>query len=141
MRHALSAVLFPGLLACATGAAADVPRVLADIAPVQSLVARVMQGVGTPDLLIPPGVSAHDMALRPSQARALSRADLVVWVGPEMSPWLGRALEAIEGRDMVLNDRDLDALMAFLATLRDDAALKGRLGPPATVPSGLPVDR
>ncbi|MDB2552617.1 cytochrome-c peroxidase [Paracoccus sp. (in: a-proteobacteria)] len=48
---------------------------------------------------------------------------------------------AIEGRDMVLNDRDLDALMAFLATLRDDAALKGRLGPPATVPSGLPVDR
>ncbi|WP_428924939.1 zinc ABC transporter substrate-binding protein [Marinibacterium sp. SX1] len=121
MRHALSAVLFPGLLACATGAAADVPRVLADIAPVQSLVARVMQGVGTPDLLIPPGVSAHDMALRPSQARALSRADLVVWVGPEMSPWLGRALEAIEGRDMVL----LRVPGTQLYDMRDEALFAG----------------
>ena len=121
MRHALSAVLFPGLLACATGAAADVPRVLADIAPVQSLVARVMQGAGTPDLLIPPGVSAHDMALRPSQARALSRADLVVWVGPEMSPWLGRALEAIEGRDMVL----LRVPGTQLYDMRDEALFAG----------------
>ena len=40
-----------------TVAHAEVPNVVADIAPVHSLVARVMEGVGTPDLIIPPGAS------------------------------------------------------------------------------------
>ncbi|MDX1744253.1 MAG: zinc transporter, partial [Ruegeria sp.] len=39
---------------------ADVPNVAADIAPVHSLVARVMEGVGTPDLIVPPGASPHE---------------------------------------------------------------------------------
>ena len=52
------------------------PEVVASIAPVHSLVARVMQGVGEPYLLLPPGASPHDHALRPSDAAALQRAAL-----------------------------------------------------------------
>ena len=48
---------------------------------------------------------------------------------------------AITGDDRVLSDGEVGALMAFLETLRDEEALRGRLGIPATVPSGLPVDR
>jgi len=44
-------------LAGAAAARAEAPRVAADIAPVQSIVARVMAGVGTPDLVTPPGAS------------------------------------------------------------------------------------
>lgn len=40
-----------------------------------------------------------------------------------------------------LSDSDISALIAFLDTLSDASALKGRLGIPETVPSGLPVDR
>ncbi|WP_108814783.1 cytochrome-c peroxidase [Loktanella sp. Alg231-35] len=36
---------------------------------------------------------------------------------------------------------EIDALVAFLASLTDPAAREGRLGVPDTVPSGLPVDR
>ncbi len=61
------------------------PDVAASIAPVHSLVARVMQGAGTPHLLLPPGASPHDHALRPSDAAALERAALVFWVGPGWS--------------------------------------------------------
>lgn len=57
-----------------------------------SLVARVMEGVGTPDLVVGPGASPHGYALRPSQAGALQAADLVVWVGPGLTPWLASAL-------------------------------------------------
>ena len=53
-------------------ALADPPRVVATIAPVHSLVAQVMQGVGEPVLLLPPEVSEHDYALRPSDARAIA---------------------------------------------------------------------
>ena len=46
-----------GLLAAPV--AAEPPKVATDIAPVHSLAARVMQGVGTPDLIVRPGASAH----------------------------------------------------------------------------------
>ena len=74
---------------------AEAPRVITDIAPVHSLVAQVMKGVGTPELLTDQGTSPHHMQLRPSQARSLDQADLLVWVGPELTPWLDRALEGL----------------------------------------------
>ncbi|WP_298836957.1 cytochrome c peroxidase [uncultured Roseobacter sp.] len=40
-----------------------------------------------------------------------------------------------------LSAGDVASLVAFLDSLTDEAAIKGRLGIPAKVPSGLPVDR
>lgn len=104
MRPILSCLLVWSLAPLVLGApaAADPPRVVADIAPIHALVSQVMDGAGTPTLLVPAGVSAHDLALKPSQARALQRADLVVWVGPEMSPWLGRVLSGNDTDQLVL---------------------------------------
>lgn len=79
----------------AAPAFAEVPQVVADIAPVHGLVARVMAGVGEPALLMPPGASPHHYAMRPSEAAALSGADVVFMVGPELTPWLGRPLESL----------------------------------------------
>jgi zinc transport system substrate-binding protein len=81
--------------AFALPASAEVPQVATDIPPVHSLVSMVMEGLGTPDALIRPGESAHHLALRPSQARSLSEADLVVWVGPSLTPALEDQIEAL----------------------------------------------
>ncbi|SOC06679.1 cytochrome-c peroxidase [Rhodobacter maris] len=51
------------------------------------------------------------------------------------------AIRAAAGPGQALRPADVAALMAFLATLSDPVALKGRLGIPETVPSGLPVER
>ena len=67
---------------------AAAPTVVTDIAPIQSLAAQVMAGIGTPVLLADHGADPHDMQLRPSQRRALQSADLLFWIGPEMTPWL-----------------------------------------------------
>ncbi|MFV0515550.1 MAG: zinc ABC transporter substrate-binding protein [Jhaorihella sp.] len=90
--------LFTLALALAGPLRADVPRVVADIAPVHSLVAQVMDGLGTPDLLVASGTSPHGAALRPSQARALQGADLVVWIGPELTPWLAKPVVTLAGQ-------------------------------------------
>jgi zinc transport system substrate-binding protein len=82
-------------LTVAAPARAEVPRVATDIAPVQSIVARVMEGLGAPDLVIPPGASPHGYALRPSEARALQDADLVVWIGPALTPWLADPIDTL----------------------------------------------
>lgn len=103
-------LLVPLLMAAAAPVRGDVPKVATDIAPVHSLVSMVMQGLGVPDLIVTSGASPHGVSLRPSQARALQGADLVIWVGPELAPWLARPL----------------------ATLASDARVLGLLGVPGT---------
>jgi len=85
----LSAALLGGT------ALADVPDVAVDIAPVHSLVARVMEGVGSPDLIIPPGDSPHGFSMRPSAAAALQEAELVFWIGHDLTPQLEDAIETL----------------------------------------------
>jgi zinc transport system substrate-binding protein len=66
-----------------------------------------MQGVAEPELLVPGGASPHNFSLRPSQVRAMQRADLLIWVGPEMETFLARSLasEQLSGRILTLADR------------------------------------
>ncbi len=97
-------------LAWGQTALAEAPKVVTDIAPVHSLVAMVMQGVGEPAMLMEQGGDPHDFQMRPSQARAVSRADLVVWMGPGLAPWLDRVLETL-GEDAP--SRDLLAIEAL----------------------------
>lgn len=82
-------------LGLASAAAAEVPSVAADIPPVHSLVSIVMDGVGTPDLLVQPGASPHGYSLRPSEAEALERADAVFWIGEGLEPWLEGSIDAL----------------------------------------------
>ena len=86
----------------ALSAQADVPKVVTDIAPIQALVAKVMAGVGTSKQLLPANVSPHDYAMRPSEARALQNADLVVWVGAELTPMLEDSIESLAGKAQAL---------------------------------------
>lgn len=78
-------------------ALAQVPDVVTDTPVVHSLVSAVLGDLGEPMLLLDKGADAHDFQLRPSQVRALNGAGLVVWVGPEMTPWLDRAIAGSEG--------------------------------------------
>ena len=79
----------------ATPVHAKVPRVATDIPPVHSLVSQVMGELGTPKLIIPPGTSPHGYAMRPSEARALQAADVIFWIGPDLTAWFGRAIKAL----------------------------------------------
>lgn len=130
-----TALMIPLLCALAGPAQADAaddarrtaPEVVTDIAPVQSLVARVMEGVGTPDLLLPPGASPHGYAMRPSEAAALESADLVVWIGPRLTPWLADAVATLAGDAETLELLDVEGTLELpfgegrtLATDEDD---------------------
>lgn len=95
MSRSLPAAVFSLSVLTGTAALADVPKVAVDIAPVHSLVARVMLGVGAPDLIVKPGASPHEYSLRPSEARALQDADLVFMVGGDLTPWLEKAVETL----------------------------------------------
>lgn len=91
----MKAAFFTLFVLAGTPAVADVPSVATDILPVHSLVARVMEGVGEPELVLPPGASPHGYSMRPSEARILERADLVFWIGEGLTPWLEGPLDTV----------------------------------------------
>ena len=94
-------------------AVADGPRVAVDIAPVHSLVARVMLGVGTPALIVAPGASPHEYSLRPSEATALQDADVVFWVGADLTPWLDDAVETLASQATVVELLETDGTVVL----------------------------
>ncbi|WP_380054390.1 zinc ABC transporter substrate-binding protein [Falsihalocynthiibacter sp. SS001] len=79
----------------AQAAHADAPKVVTDIAPIYSIVSKVMNGVGEPTLIVEQAASPHDFALRPSHAQALEQADVVVSVSEGLAPWLVRPIETL----------------------------------------------
>ncbi|WP_282119274.1 zinc ABC transporter substrate-binding protein [Ruegeria atlantica] len=100
-------------------AMADVPNVAVDIAPVHSLVARVMEGVGAPNLIVQAGASPHEYNLRPSEAAALQNADLVFWMGEDLTPWMEGAVETLANGATVTPLLEADGTV--LLDFREDA--------------------
>jgi len=103
----------------ASQAQAEVPSVVTDIAPIHSLAARVMQGVGEPALLMKQGNSPHGYSLRPSEARALQNSDLVIWMGEDLTPWLEGAVETLASKAHSLELLHTDG--THLLDFREDA--------------------
>lgn len=84
--------------------------VVVTIKPLHSLAASVMQGVGAPRLLVSGAASPHSFALRPSDAAALRKADLIVWVGPELETALEKSLSTLAKPGSVLPVLELPGL-------------------------------
>ena len=103
----LPVILWSGMLK------AEVPRVVADIAPIHSLVAMVMEGVGEPQLLVPQNMSPHHYSMRPSEAKALQEANLVVYVGHDMSPWLEPLFETVAASADALDLSEVDGVLVL----------------------------
>lgn len=114
--------------------------VVASIGPVHAIAAAVMEGHGAPVLLVPDGASEHTYVLRPSDARALASADVIIRVDPALETFLQRPIEALGARAHVvtlsaipaLTLYDIRADAAFEAEPSEDAASGGGAGGPSS---------
>ena len=70
-------------------------KVVTSIKPIHSLVSYIMDGVGTPDLIVDGYNSPHGFSLKPSHAKMLQEADMVVYVGEGIEEFLEKPLESI----------------------------------------------
>ena len=70
-------------------------KVVASIKPIHSLISYVMDGVGTPGLLVDGSSSPHTFQLKPSHATMLQEADIVFWIGEDLESFLETPLESI----------------------------------------------
>ena len=70
-------------------------KVVTSIKPIHSLISYVMDGVGTPGLLVDGSSSPHTFQLKPSHATMLQEADIVFWIGEDLESFLETPLESI----------------------------------------------
>ena len=101
-RLVMAAGIAAALMGFASLPAAAAPKVVVSILPIHSLVAGVMQGVAEPALLVPVGASPHTYAMKPSDARLLQSADVVVWVGEHLENYLEKPLESLAGKATIV---------------------------------------
>lgn len=97
-RRTLWAVTCLVAVCLATAAADTEVRVVASIKPVHSLVAAVMAGAGSPELIITGTTSPHAFSLRPSDARNIQNAQIIFMVGDALETSLAGSIETL-GRD------------------------------------------
>jgi zinc transport system substrate-binding protein len=88
----------------AIGAAQAEVQVLTSIKPLQLIAAAVQDGVAVPEVLLPPGASPHNYALRPSDVRKVQSVDLLYWIGPDMEGFLPRVLKGRTLPSVALQD-------------------------------------
>ena len=77
-----------------TSANAEI-KVVASIKPIHSLASYLMEGVGTPNLIVDGYASPHGFAMKPSHAKMLQEADLIFWVGEGLENFLEKPLKSI----------------------------------------------
>lgn len=118
-----------GLLCMPLLALAAEPRIVVSIKPIHSLVARVMQGVGEPLLLVTGGASPHDYNLKPSEVRAIDQAQAVFWIGPNLESFLVKPLDQVQDRARVVTLLDTPGLTVL--PLRQGGAWESHAHEPA----------
>ena len=87
-------ILIIALLSFITSAKAEI-KVVTSIKPIHSLVSYVMDGVGTPDLIVDGFNSPHNFQLKPSHAKMLEYADIIFWIGEGLENFLEKPLDSI----------------------------------------------
>ncbi|CAM3940945.1 High-affinity zinc uptake system protein ZnuA precursor [Vibrio aerogenes CECT 7868] len=67
-------------------------NVLTSVKPIQLICYELMAGVSEPDVLLAANTSPHDYALRPSDVKRIRKADLIIWFGEGLEPFLTKSL-------------------------------------------------
>ncbi len=69
-------------------------EVLTSVKPIHLITQELTTGVAKSSYIISAGASPHDYALRPSDIKSIKRANLVIWFGDDLEPFLAKVLES-----------------------------------------------
>ncbi|MDD9156486.1 zinc ABC transporter substrate-binding protein ZnuA [Aliivibrio sp. S4TY2] len=71
---------------------AQATTVLSSVKPINLIVQELTNGISESSYLVPSGASPHDYALRPSDIKKVKQADVVVWYGNDLEPFLSKII-------------------------------------------------
>lgn len=86
-------LLFTCIIWFAGHSVANATQVLTSIKPIQMIATEIMLNTSTPDVILAANTSPHDYALRPSDVKRIRSADVVIWFGKDLEPFLAKVLD------------------------------------------------
>jgi protein SCO1/2 len=127
MRNAIFRGMFI-LMLCVpvTANANETPKVIVSIKPIHSLVTALMRGVAIPKLIVEGRTTPYKFKISAAQQEKLKKADLIVWIGPELEKFLVHPLNELGPKSRLvelLSNRDLKILPARNQTDQRDPFL------------------
>lgn len=93
----------PWLASCAQPSAKQPPlKVVATIAPLADWARQIGQGRVTVTQIVPAGINPRDYTLSEADQHALSEADVLLFNGLSLEPWLATAISDAQAQQMVV---------------------------------------
>lgn len=123
MKRSLAGILLTALFAASAATVASAqqpapPKVVVTIKPVHSLVLQVMGETGVPRLIVNGAASPHSYSLKPSDAKMIADADVVIRVSEAVEPFTAKSLKNTKKSAVVVSLIDAPGLA--LLKKRDD---------------------
>jgi zinc transport system substrate-binding protein len=122
----LSLTFALSFLALGPGALAAKVRIVATVFPLREFAAAIAGDRGEAVLLLPPGAGVHTWQPRPADLSRLAQADLLLYIGANLEPWLPGLLRALPGGR--LRTLEATAGLPLLEAVDDDEPAVGAHG-------------
>ena len=78
--------------------------VVTSLFPLYDFARAIAKDKAAVSLLLPPGVEAHSFEPRPGDILKINSADLFIYTGAVMEPWVAKILQAMENKDLLVID-------------------------------------
>ncbi len=78
-------------------------KVVTGILPLHSLASMITEGISEPEYLLSPGLSPHSYALKPSDVKKISEADVIFIIDKDFERFMSKALAGKEAKTFYLS--------------------------------------
>ena len=111
-RFVISICLIATLIAITTGCNigkyanldSSKPLIVTTLFPQYDFARQLVKDKAEVVLLLSPGVESHDFEPTPSDIILINKADLFIYTGDEMEPWVAKILDSIDNDDLTILD-------------------------------------
>jgi len=91
--------------------------IVATLFPLYDFAREITAGKADVTLLLPPGVEAHSFEPKPGDMITINNADVFLYTGKYMEPWVEKILQSVDNKKLVVVDTSKDVA---LLTATDD---------------------
>jgi zinc transport system substrate-binding protein len=95
--------------------------VITTLFPLYDFAKKIGQEKADIRLLLPPGVEAHAFEPRPADMSRIQKADLFIYTGPFMEPWVGKLLQGIDTKKVAVVDTSQGITLTIRHHEQDEA--------------------
>ena len=85
-------------------------KVVTTIKPLYSLISRIMETRGEPQLIIEGTNNPHTFVFKPSHAKMIEEADIIFWIGEDLEAFMEKPLDSLAEKAQVISFMELSSI-------------------------------